>query len=150
MNEGFEKKRCSNCEYVQAVDTSLDDWEITTVCENCKETERFTDVTEESEMLSYIKDKICFYNFKTNSFDSFGADFCFEKHANDDYGEELGNLIRSVLKDNPEAFPGTIVDAEGQLLALIEGVRRVNRLGYVIYKTVDNVDIVYNNGGYYL
>ena len=50
----------------------------------------------------------------------------------------------------PEAFPGTIVDAEGELLALIDGVRRVNRLGYVIYKTINGVDIVYNNGGYYL
>ena len=150
MKEGFEKKRCSSCEYVQAVDTSIEDWEITTVCDNCKDTECFTDVTEESEMLSYVKDKLSFYNFKSKSFDGFGKDFSFEKNANDEYSEELGNLIKDVLKDNPEAFPGTIVDAEGELLALIDGVRRVNRLGYVIYKTINGVDIVYNNGGYYL
>lgn len=150
MNGGFEKKKCSNCEYVQVVDTRVEEWETTTACDNCKNTECFTNVTEESEMLWYVKDKICFYNFKTNSFDSFGNDFHFEKNANDDYGEDLVNLIKEVLMDNPEAFSGTIVDAEGKLLALIEGTRRVNRLGYVIYKTVNNVDIVHNNGGYYL
>ena len=150
MEKRLEKKRCSNCEYVQTVDINIEDWEITTVCDNCKDTECFTDVTEESEMLSYVKDKLSFYNFKSKSFDGFGKDFSFEKNANDEYSEELGNLIKDVLKDNPEAFPGTIVDAEGELLALIDGVRRVNRLGYVIYKTINGVDIVYNNGGYYL
>ena len=150
MEKRLEKKRCSNCEYVQTVDINIEDWDIFTVCENCKDTECFTDLTKEEEMLSFVIEKLSFYNFKNNSFDSFGKGFSFEENVNDDYSEELGNLIKNVLNDNPEASSGTIVDVGGNLTALIEGIRRFNRLGYVIYKTIDNVNIVKDNGGYYL